>query len=158
MLEKIISGGQTGADQAAWRVAQALGISTGGWMPKGFLTADGPRPAFAEQYGAAEMPTAESAQRTARNVQDSDGTLWFGETTTAGAADTIGACQRLGKPCMLIYPSAAFEPAHVAAWLRENHIRTLNVAGNREQVEPGIGPRVERFLRQVLGELGHRPA
>jgi hypothetical protein len=30
MLEKIISGGQTGADQAAWRAAVACGIVTGG--------------------------------------------------------------------------------------------------------------------------------
>ena len=36
---------------------QAFGVPTGGWMPKGFLTEDGPRPEFAEQYGAAEMPT-----------------------------------------------------------------------------------------------------
>jgi Circularly permutated YpsA SLOG family len=35
MLEKIISGGQTGADQAAWRVAKAYGVTTGGWMPNG---------------------------------------------------------------------------------------------------------------------------
>ena len=36
MLEKIISGGQTGADQAAWRAAKAFGVPTGGWMPKDF--------------------------------------------------------------------------------------------------------------------------
>jgi hypothetical protein len=36
MLEKIVTGGQSGADQAAWRVAQACGIPTGGWMPRGF--------------------------------------------------------------------------------------------------------------------------
>jgi hypothetical protein len=52
MLDKTISGGQTGADQAAWRAAKAHAIATGGWMPKGFLTEDGPRPEFAELYGA----------------------------------------------------------------------------------------------------------
>jgi hypothetical protein len=38
MLEKILSGGQTGADQAAWRAARSFGLPTGGWMPLGFLT------------------------------------------------------------------------------------------------------------------------
>ena len=37
MLEKIISGGQTGADQAALDAAIKLGIPHGGWIPKGRL-------------------------------------------------------------------------------------------------------------------------
>jgi hypothetical protein len=156
MLETIISGGQTGADQAGWRAAQAFGIATGGWMPKGFLTEDGPRPEFAARCGAVEMPTDSALARTEQNVQDSDATLWFGATTTAGAQATVGACHRFGKPCLPVYPGAAFEPAHVATWITENQIRTLNVAGNRESEEPGIGDRVEQFLGQVLSlVLGH---
>jgi hypothetical protein len=155
MVDKIISGGQTGADQAAWRSARAFGVPTGGWMPKGFLTEDGPRPEFIEQYGAAEMPTESYPARTAQNVRESDGTLWFGETTTSGAQATVGACQKFGKPCLPIDPGASFEPSHVAQWIAENRIRTLNVAGNRESEEPGIGDRVERFLGQVLQQLGH---
>jgi hypothetical protein len=57
MLDEIVTGGQTGADQADWRVARAFGIPTGGSMPKGYLTEDGPRPEFAALYGAVEMPT-----------------------------------------------------------------------------------------------------
>ena len=38
MVKKIISGGQTGVDQAALDVAIKLGISHGGWIPKGRLT------------------------------------------------------------------------------------------------------------------------
>ena len=78
----------------------AFGVPTGGWMPMGFLTEDGPHPEFAEQYGAAEMPTESDLARTEQNVRDSDATLWFGETTTADAQATVGACQRLGKPCL----------------------------------------------------------
>jgi hypothetical protein len=44
MLAKIISGGQTGTDQAAWRAAKTYGITTGGRMPERFITEDGPRP------------------------------------------------------------------------------------------------------------------
>jgi hypothetical protein len=158
MLDKILSGGQTGADQAGWRTAKAFGVPTGGWMPKGFQTEDGSRPEFAEQFGAAEMPTDSHTARTTQNVQDSDATLWFGETTTSGAQATVGACHKFGKPCMPVYPGASFEPSHVATWIAENKIRILNVAGNREGDESGIGDRVERFLGQVLQQLGHTRA
>ena len=158
MLDKIISGGQTGADQAAWRAAQAFGVATGGWMPKGFFTADGPRPEFAQQYRAAELPSDSDPARTESNVQESDATLWFGETTTSGAQATVGACQSFGKPCMLVYPGASFEPSHVVTWIMENMIKTLNVAGNCEGEEPGIGARVEQFLGQALQQLEYEPS
>jgi hypothetical protein len=35
MIKKIISGGQTGADQAALDVVIKLDIPHGGWIPKG---------------------------------------------------------------------------------------------------------------------------
>jgi hypothetical protein len=155
MLEKIISGGETGANQAGWRAARSFGVPTGGWMPKGFLTEDWPHPEFAEPYGAEELPADSDSARAEQNVQDSDATLWFGDTTTSGAEATVRACQRLGKPCLPVYPGASFEPSHVATWILENKIRTLNVTGSREHKEPGIGVRVEHFLGQVLQQLGH---
>jgi len=39
--EKVISGGQTGADQAGLVAAARFAIPTGGWMPHGFETAEG---------------------------------------------------------------------------------------------------------------------
>jgi len=41
MLQKIISGGQTGADSAALDVAIEFNIPHGGWIPKGRKTEDG---------------------------------------------------------------------------------------------------------------------
>ncbi|HEV3004986.1 MAG TPA: putative molybdenum carrier protein, partial [Pirellulales bacterium] len=75
---------------------------------------------------------------------------------TSGAQATVEACQRFGKPCLPLYPAASFEPSHVADWIAQNNVKTLNVAGNREHDEPGIGHRVERFLDEVLEQLGHR--
>jgi hypothetical protein len=155
MLEKVICGGQTGAEQAAWRAAKAFRIPSGGRMLLGFMTESGSHPEFAEHFGAAEMPTASAPAQTEQNVSDSDATLWFGDTTTSGAQEAIGACQRLGKPCMPLYPGASFEPSHVASWITQNGIKTVNVAGNSESTEPEIGDRVERFLAQVLQLLGH---
>jgi hypothetical protein len=127
MLRKILTGGESGAEQAAWRAASAFGIAVGGWIPEGFPTDDGPRPEFAELYGSIELPTDNSAAPTEQNIHDSDATLWFGDTTTEEAQTTVEACIRLGKTCMFIYPTAAFAPANVAAWLRDGKIQTLTV-------------------------------
>jgi Circularly permutated YpsA SLOG family len=156
MLERIISGGQTGADQAGWRAAQAFGVPTGGWMPSGFVTDDGPHPEFAEAYGATEMVIVSAAARIERNVEHSDATLWFGVTTAFAARVTVEACLEFYKPCMPIDPDASFEPSHVANWILESKIRTLNVTGNGEAEEPGISERVEVFLGLVLQQLGHQ--
>jgi hypothetical protein len=158
MLLKILSDGQNGPPQAAWRAARAFGISSGGWMISGFLTDDGERPEFAERYGAAELPECKHLTSIEKNVQESDATLWFGETTTQKAQATATACERFGKACMPIDPCASFEPSHVATWIAQSKVRTLNVAGNRERDEPGIGNRVESFLHEVLQQLGHTRA
>jgi Circularly permutated YpsA SLOG family len=139
-------------------VARPEQTKAGGARPGRFLTAAGPHPAFAELYGAVEVPPGDAATPTARNVQDADATIWFGETTTADAHATVAACRQSDKPCMLVYPAAAFQPEHVATWIAENQITTLNVAGNCEAEEPGIGDRVERFLGEVLVRLGHKRA
>ena len=72
MVKKIVSGGQTGADQAALDVAIELGIPHGGWIPKGRKTESGPLP---EKYKLKEMPTAFYPKRTVQNVVDPDGTF-----------------------------------------------------------------------------------
>ena len=43
-VSKIISGGQTGADQAALDVAIKMNIAHGGWIPKGRRTENGVLP------------------------------------------------------------------------------------------------------------------
>ena len=54
MLEKIISGGQTGADQAVLDIVIKLGLPHSGWIPKGRITEEGPLP---DKYKLKEMPT-----------------------------------------------------------------------------------------------------
>jgi hypothetical protein len=160
MIERLLSGGQTGADQAGWRAARACGLATGGWMPRGFLTEGGPRPEFADLYGARAMPTDAYRLRTEQNVRDSHATLWFGDTGAAGAKATLNACAGMGRPVLRIGLHAHEEvgPSDVAAWLRSNPgITRLNIAGNRESRAPGIGRRVERFLTELFGLLGHPP-
>ena len=71
-INKIVSGGQTGADQAALNVAIKLSIPHGGWIPKGRITEAGFLPS---KYKLQEMPSKSYALRTEQNVNDSNGTL-----------------------------------------------------------------------------------
>jgi hypothetical protein len=159
VLEVIITGGQTGADQAAWRAASNSGLKTSGWMRKGFLTEEGPRPEFAKLYGARELDSPEYRVRTEENVRDSDATIWFGSIDTPGARTTLSAIKILGRPQQIIKPNDLIRPSAIASWLARNpSIRRLNVAGNRESIEPGIGDRVERFLTQMMGQLVPQPS
>jgi Circularly permutated YpsA SLOG family len=152
VLDRVVSGGQTGADQAGWRAARASGIAPGGWMPVGFLTEAGPRPEFAAMFGALEMPGGGYRQRTRANVRDSDATIWFGDPDSPGGRTTLRACTGFGKPVYLVIEGLT-QPADVVAWIEAEEIRVLNVAGNRESTERGIGDRVERFLIEVFGWL-----
>ena len=72
MIKKIISGGQTGADQAALDVAIESGIPHGGWIPKGRKTENGRLP---DKYQLKEMATSSYPKRTEQNIIDSHGTL-----------------------------------------------------------------------------------
>ena len=67
MVERVIAGGQTGADQAGFAVAKRLGIPTGGYMPKDWLTDEGPQPNLAMIYGLEGIPTSAYPERTECN-------------------------------------------------------------------------------------------
>ncbi len=54
-LREIISGGQTGADQAGLYVGKMLGLKTGGVAPPHFMTHEGPNPELLrDEYGLVE--------------------------------------------------------------------------------------------------------
>ncbi len=137
-VARIISGGQTGADQGALAAAKRLGMPTGGWMPQSFITESGPRADFAALYGMREHPQPGSPPRTEANVRDADGTLIFGDAGLGGSRDTKEFCAKHAKPCFVL-PWCSGEPEPVGAlsnfrrWLEDHDIRVLNVAGNRER-------------------------
>lgn len=135
VLEKIISGGQTGADQAGLQAAVSLGLKTGGTAPPGFKTDIGPLPNLGTIYGLVEgRPDPHTyPRRTRQNVKDSDGTVWFGYVNSPGGRVTKSAARTYAKP-FLVNPT----PSDLLEWLIEKQIRVLNVAGNRERTNPGI--------------------
>ena len=162
LLKKIISGGQTGADQAALVAAKKFGgLETGGWMPKGFRTLEGPCPSFAEEFGMWEHTQPGYRPRTFQNVWKAQGTMRFATNwQSAGEKCTLKAIQLYQRPYLDIgVPSEGFWPKgalqavtadQAAKWLVENRVETLNVAGNSEKTSPGIARFVERYLTQVF--------
>lgn len=126
---KIVSGGQTGVDQAALDVAIELGLPHGGWCPKGRIWEYGIIP---ERYALREHSSADYAVRTEQNILDSDGTLiLYLQRLRGGTALTNRLAKQHGKPLHRIRMDVPLKLENVIRWLGENAIQTLNVAGPR---------------------------
>ena len=162
MIGKIISGGQTGVDQAALRAAKACGIPTGGWAPKGFRTEDGPAPWLAD-FGLQEHASADYPDRTRANVGNAGLTLILvtRESELArGTALTLRVAQASSTHgiehyvSVMSYPGAVERCRDALNWFANAGKSVVNVAGPRESESPGIGERAEKFLREVFQQPG----
>ncbi len=151
MIKKIVSGGQTGADQAALDVAIKLDIPHGGWVPKGRITEDGPLP---EKYQMEEMPTGNYQERTEQNVIDSDATLILSHgKLTGGSAYTRDMALQHARPWLHIdlNKTTKFEAAKkISDWVVENGVSILNVAGSRASRDPSLYDDVTEILESAL--------
>jgi len=148
MLEKVISGGQTGVDIAALDAAMEKGLLVGGACPKGRRAENGTIPG---RYPLWEMPTEDYLPRTERNVLDSDGTLilTYGKPT-GGTASTINLACQFAKPHLILDLLASPSPKDALDWINITGIRTLNVAGPRASHHGDVYPSAHRFLRQLF--------
>jgi hypothetical protein len=144
---KVISGGQSGADQAGLDWAIAHGLPHGGWCPKGRRSEDGP---IGIQYQLKETPDSNYLQRTEWNVRDSDATLIFTLTDKldGGSKRTFELADKLGKPRRHVYPRV--QPKHIASFLERHNVKIVNVAGKRESSAPGIAKWVAEMLEQAI--------
>lgn len=139
MVNKIISGGQTGVDQAALDVAIKLGISHGGWVPKGRITENG---ILDDKYQVREMKTDNYNKRTEQNVIDSDGTLLISHGKLTGGSEYTREIAILNNRPWLhidLNKTIAFQAAQkIRSWIAEHGIEVLNVAGPRASKDPAI--------------------
>ncbi len=132
MIEKIISGGQTGADRAALDSAIRLGIPHGGWLPEGRKTEDGALP---ERYLLKELQGGGYQERTEQNVIDSDATVIISHGNLSGGSKlTAGFAKKHARP-RLHLDMNMLSPAEAAAqlnqWAGKHAVKILNVAGPR---------------------------
>lgn len=149
-LKRIISGGQTGADQGGLEAAAFLGIPTGGKMPKGFKTEEGYFPELADKYDVEELISGEYAPRTRYNVLDSDATVIFGDLSSPGSRTTRQMCLDSKRPCLVVEEFNDFYRRLFDDFLNMYEVTTLNVAGNRESKNTGIQQKVYDFLITAL--------
>ena len=131
VLNEVWSGGQRGADQGGLAAAHDLGLKTGGYAPKGWMTRNGPLPEL-EVLGLIEHSSPKYPPRTFANVKGTDGTIRLAtDFSTAGERLTFEAIQQYEKPFLDIYLLEELSPPEVTAeWIVTNNISKLNVAGN----------------------------
>jgi len=152
MIRKVVSGGQTGVDRAALDAAIKAGVDHGGWIPMGRKAEDGRVPGF---YRLCETETPNYAERTEKNVLDSDATLIISRgPLTGGSRLTMVLAIRHGKPWKHIdLETSASQDAviQIRSWLAQHHVKTLNVAGPRAGNDPGIYGAAFDLLLKILG-------
>jgi hypothetical protein len=147
-IQKIVSGGQTGVDRAALDCAMALGLPHGGWCPRGRLAEDGVIP---PEYCLQELDSAKYSDRTKRNVLDSDATLVLVcGNPEGGTLLTMNFASRSQKPCLKVRLSRSTRVERVRAWIVQNQIRVLNIAGPRASKQPEIHSLAFAFLTSLL--------
>jgi hypothetical protein len=136
-LKRVISGGQTGADQAGLFAAEAFSLETGGHMPAGFKTVHGDRVEFGTRFGMLTTPSSQYPDRTLLNVQNSDATIRLAsDFTTPGERLTLRFVNMMSKPSMSIQLVPApddFLIERLIAFLINHNVQTLNVAGNADR-------------------------
>ncbi len=155
MIERIVSGGQTGVDRAALDAARAAGIACGGWCPAGRHAEDG---TIADLYPLRETRSRSYGVRTRLNVRDSDATLVLTDGPPhGGTRTTVDVARAMEKPVLVIdlaadAADAAGNIVRLRAWVAEEGVRVLNVAGPRESQCPGIYRAAIALLGRFLAD------
>ncbi len=160
-LVKVISGGQTGADIGGLIAARLHNIPTGGWLPKGCKTQVGNFPQYLTLFNMQEHESPSYADRTFRNVRDSDATIRIAYNfNSPGEKCTFKAINLLQKPHMDIYvdknnPKILWADVQcMVNFLQEKNVRILNVAGNSNRTWAGMQAYTTQFLSYCFMFMG----
>jgi hypothetical protein len=133
MINKIISGGESGVEQAALDIAMKMDIARGGWITSRQKEELGKK---SERYGLSEMPDVNYVRVAEHNVSDSNGVLIISRgELVSNAALHQRIAQKINRPCLRIdlNKTTEFQAAEqISTWITENRIRILNIIGSEE--------------------------
>ena len=152
MLQKVISGGQTGVDQGALYGAREAGLETGGFAQSNWQTELGSQRELLQRFGLVTYRIGGYQARTLKNILGSDATLIIG-TITSGIQRTQRYCNRNSVSSFRLEWPLEFSKNDIRSllhWLEHNKIETLNVAGNRESKNPGIFGVTKELIKLIV--------
>ena len=156
MLKKVISGGQTGADEGGLIAGRKAGYEVSGYIPKGFLTENGPNPDLGRTYNLIETDSSSYVPRTYANAKWGEGTIRFAsDFASRGEIATLDGIKKAKRTHIDVDINNPIPVEDVVKWLKENKIEILNIAGNRESVSPGICEFVVSYLEKVFKQLNN---
>lgn len=151
-IRKIISGGQTGADRAAFDFALENGIEISGFVPKNRMAEDGE--ISAKYPNLLETRAKNPVKRTELNVKYSDATLILSHgNLTGGSKKTLQLAEKHLKPFLHIdFNKTSLEKAILQTrnWLEQINCQELNIAGARASKDSKIYGKTKEFLEKVF--------
>lgn len=161
IIARIISGGQTGADQAGLFAAHDYKIPTGGFAPQSYMTEEGPDSTL-KRLGLKQTKSPNYPVRTKLNVTNSDLTILFELKRSDGGTKLTGRyCRELAKPLIRVHNLSWYARMAVKKDLflfskQLDKKLIINVAGPRESKNPGIERKIYYFLAGLFVEFGYK--
>lgn len=158
---KVISGAQTGVDEAALSAAQKLDIPTGGFCPIACKRQDGDKPELISLYGLTEIGSGYK-ERTWKNVESANLTFRIAtDFTSAGEKCTFNAIKNFKRPHYDIDLNKyeAYNDEQKVAVLMHcvslifwycGQYGIVNFAGNSEKTSPGIFKKSGEIIYNML--------
>ncbi|MGC2237231.1 MAG: putative molybdenum carrier protein [Pyrinomonadaceae bacterium] len=152
IIAKIISGGQTGVDRAAFDFAIENKIEIGGFVPKNRLAEDG---RISDKYPNLQETRSDSpAERTERNVKNSDATLILSHGDARGGSRlTREFAEKYRKPFLhidFLLSTMGEAQEKIRKWLNSINCRNLNIAGSRASEDAEIYEKTLELLKGVF--------
>jgi len=142
-----------------------LGLSWGGWVPKGWRTENG---TVGEVFrpNMRELGSSNYLVRTRRNVADSNATLILTDRypLSGGTLKTRQFCQEMMRSHFIVCLAETDAVEKTRNWLSQFFVEprqipfVLNVAGPRESKAPGVAKRTRQLLGEVLQGMLSMPS
>lgn len=134
MIQKIISGGESGVEEAALDIAVKMNISRGGWISSWRKNELGKK---ADNYQLQEMPGVTHSRIAEYNLRNSDGVLIIAKGESSGnPALYRRMAQKFNLPCLYIdlEKMSEFQASEqIISWIRDHKIQIVYITGTNDK-------------------------